>query len=197
MSVKLSITIMAHPERKHFIPYLQERIGGDVPVIFDEKQNIWDTCRRAWLAQDMSADYGLVIQDDALLCDNFRQEAEAFIENHSDQDFIYSFYAGQLLSTRIGMAERKGIDYVVSGMIFNEVALCMRTKHIERMVKFCDDREAKTDQDITKWARLARIRIMYSVPSLVDHRDGESIYRRVYNRPPSPKDRKAFRFKTT
>lgn len=189
MSNKLSIAIMAHPSRAKYIPYLLERLG-DVPVIYDRKNDIWDTCRRAWLAIDKAAEYGLVVQDDAIVCSNFRERAEACL----DGDFVYSFFAGYLLRDRIRHAEAKGRGYVESGQIFNEIAICMRTKHIDRMVKFCDDMQAKTDQDISKWARLRRLKVRYPIPSLIDHRDEESLYQKNYNRPGYSRPRKAVRY---
>lgn len=189
MSNKLSIVIMAHPERAKYIPYLKERLG-DVPVVYDEKSNIWDTCRRAWLAIDRSAEYGVVIQDDAIVCDNFRERAEALLQD----DLIYSFFAGHLLSERIRHAESKGRGFVESGQIFNEIALCMRTSHIDDMIKHCDTMEAQTDQEISRWARLHRIKVRYPIPSLIDHRDDESIFQRNYNRPAWNRPRKAVRY---
>src|SRR5690606_32581405 len=143
------IAIMAHPERKKYIPYLLERLG-DVPVIYDRKNNIWDTCRRSWLeaevkARKIGAEYCLIVQDDAIVCDNFRERAEALLT----EDKVYSFFAGHLLQSRISHALNKGVDFVESGMIFNEVALCMRTEHVRAMVQYCDERQATTDQEIT------------------------------------------------
>jgi hypothetical protein len=184
---------MAHPERKKFIPYLKEMLG-DVPVVWDQKNNIWDTCRRAWLAQDPACEYGLVIQDDAVICKNFRRKAERILAVKRPQDYIYSFYAGHLLTSRIGKAIRDKEDFVISSMIVNEVALAMRTEHIEPMVKFCDERQSTTDQDITKWAHQKRLPIYYTVPSLVDHRDDESLYRKIFNKPQSDRPRRAALF---
>lgn len=186
---KVSIVIMAHPSRAEFIPYLKERLGN-VEVIFDEKNNVWDTCRRAWLAVDQSCEYGIIIQDDAIVCNNFRERAEEILTD----EYIYSFYAGALMSNHILRADRDGKNYVISDTIFNEIALCMKTKHIDEMVKFCDDREAQTDQEIMKWAQSKGIKIFYTLPSLIDHRDTESIYKKNYNKPFTTKVRKAFRF---
>lgn len=190
----LSIVIMAHPERADFIPYLQERLGGDVPVVWDEKNNIWDTCRRAWLAQDLTADYALVIQDDAIICDDFRERALDAIDRIAAlkyPDPVISFYAGWMLENRVRVAQRTGKDYVVSPMIMNEVALCLKTRHIDEMVKFCDDRNADTDQLITRLAQQRQMKTVYTVPSLVDHRDSPSIYKRVYGRKAADRPRKA------
>lgn len=186
---KLSITIMAHPDRKDYIPYLKDKLG-DVLVVWDEKNNLWDTCRRAWLAQDMSAEYGLVVQDDAIVCDGFREKAEAML----NEDYIYSFFAGYMLESRIRLAEKNGEDHVLTGVIFNEVALCMRTEHIRSMVKFSDDRDARHDQFISQWAKFNKIKVYHPIPSLIDHRDDDSIYQRVYKRPAFPTKRKACRY---
>lgn len=178
---------MAHPDRAHFIPYLQERLGGDIPVVYDEKQNIWDTCRRAWLTIDRSAEYGLVIQDDAIVCNGFERKAKRRLK----EDAIYSFYAGDLLRTRITRAVRQGENEVRTNHIYHEIALAMKTKRIEEMVRFCDEREAQDDHEIDRYARREGLEIIHTIPSLIDHRDDESIYRREYNVEMRHKPRKA------
>ena len=192
----LQIAIMAHPRRSQFVPYLLKRLGHSTPVIYDQKSNIWDTCRRAWLAgleaaQENGASHVAVVQDDALVCDGFRKQAEDFIAKHPGE-YVYSFYAGKMLATRIREARRKRRDYVEGGFIFNEVALCLSVDVIERMVAYCDERGATTDQDITKWMKTARHTVLYSVPSLIDHRDTESLYEEIYKKPKFSKPRKAF-----
>lgn len=191
MKQKLSIVIMAHPKRKAFIPYLVERLGKDTKVVYDRKNNVWDTCRRAWLAQDRTCEYGVVIQDDAIVCNNFRKRAGKILSSQQG-DFIFSFFAGQMMGARINRALKQGKNFVTSGMIFNEVALCMKTEYIDAMVKWCDERNAQTDQEIGRWARMKRLSIFYPIPSLIDHRVGESIYRKVYNKPMPDKQRTAF-----
>jgi len=62
------------------------------------------------------------------------------------------------------------------------------------MVKYCDEHDAQNDQYITKWARLAGIKIYYPIPGLVDHREGVSLYRRNTNRPNPNEARKAISF---
>lgn len=189
MSNKLAIVIMAHPERQKWAKELSQKLQA--PIVYDRISNIWDTCRRAWLSQvSVGSEYTLVLQDDAIVCSNFRERAEALLE----EDLVYSFFAGHLLATRIRHAINRKRSYVESGQIFNEIALCMRTEHIEDMVRFCDEREATTDQEISKWARANRIKIRYPIPSLVDHRDGESLFQKIYNRPAWRRPRKAVKY---
>lgn len=189
MKKKLSIVIMAHPERKEWAEELSRKLKA--PIVYDRKNNVWDTCRRSWLAVDKNAEYGLVLQDDSIIADNFIEKAESLLI----EDYVYSFFAGRLLSSRINRAITKKENFVITQMIFNEVALCMKTTHIKDMVKFCDDLGAKTDQYIARWAKLRKIEINYPLPSIVDHRDGESIYYRNYKLPAFNRPRKAFMFK--
>lgn len=188
---KLAIVIMAHKERAEFIPYLKEKLG-DVPVVWDNKNDLWDTCRRAWcVARALGYEYSLVIQDDALITWNFREKAESLLS----EDRIFSFYLSRLLEQRVLMAEEHKQNMVVSEMIFNEVAICMPTKYVSEMVAYCDEHEATTDQEIGRWARRAGKKIYYPIPSLVSHRaQAESIYRRNYNKPPAARQREAIRF---
>lgn len=186
--MKLSIIIMAHPKRKQYVPYLLSKLGPDAKVVFDEKNNLWDTCRRSWLATDRDSDYTLIIQDDALVCNNFIEKAKEFLK----EDFVYSFYAGDLLANRIEKAKAENKQLVFSDMIVNEIALCMKTKHVENMVKYCDERNAQNDHLISTWAFINRKRIAYTVPSLIDHRDEKSIYRENYKINLTKKQRKAY-----
>lgn len=187
---KLSIVIMAHPKRKDLIPYLKEKLG-DVSVVWDEKNDLWDTCRRAWLAQDFKCKYAVVIQDDALITSDFRKKAEKIIKG----DQIYSFYLSRLIGNRVRLAIQKGSHSILSEMIFNEVAICMPTKYIKEMVKFCDDHQATNDQFINKWARQKGKQICYPIPSLTSHRDElESIYRANNNLVQPDRERKAIEF---
>ena len=168
---------MAHPDRSEFIPYLLEKLGEDTPVVYDRKNDLWDTCRRAWQAHDRECTFGVVIQDDAIVCDNFRERAEEILADTFCDDQVYSFYVGKLLKDRVEKAKKAGIDHVLTRFIANEVAICMRTKYIDRMIEWCDERNAKNDQEISRWARMAKLPIFYPIPGLINHRDCPSIYR--------------------
>jgi hypothetical protein len=191
---KLSVSIMAFHTREPFFEYLKSRLGEDIPFSVDDgSMGIWNNCKASWLLHDPKAEYHIVIQDDAIICDNFIDRASEIIKRkEKDGDFIFSFYAGQMMGAKITAARNRKKDCVISGMIFNEVALCMKTKHISDMIKWCDERRAETDQDIWRWAHLRRVKILYPLPSLIDHRSGDSIFREKYNKPKQIKERKAF-----
>ena len=187
---RLSIVIMAHPRRKEFIPYLKSKLGN-VKVVWDKKNNIWDTCSRAWKAQDLKCAYGVVIQDDALVTNNFLNKAEKFLEG----DKIISFYLSRLISYRVKQAIKDKKNFAEGDIIYNEVAICIPTKWIKEMLQYAEDHNATTDQIISQWARDTRRKIYYPIPSLTSHRDElPSIYRANYNLAQPDRERKAIEF---
>lgn len=74
----LSIRILARPKDKERAEELAERLNGS--IVWYEEDSQWSDVRRAWmeLAQD-NGEFGLVIRDDAILCDNFIEEVQKLI----------------------------------------------------------------------------------------------------------------------
>ena len=177
----ISVVIMAHPKRAHLIPALKAQLG-DVPVVFDEIGNIWDTCRRSWLAHDFKKKYGIVIQDDAVICKDFYKRAAAVLRAQ-EKAYITAFYCGGMGKMSVRNALKNKKDHFIAGTIFNEVALCLPTDRIKDMVQTCDDWEATNDHFIQRWGLLRRIKVWYPVPSLIDHLPDEpSLYREMHGR---------------
>lgn len=190
-SALLAIVIMAHPKRRTMAENLAKTL--ECPIVWDEKNHLWDTCSRAWKhGAAIGSEWVLVLQDDAIPTSDFRAKAEAFIQAHNDKDHMIAFYTGNQSASRITAAQKSGKDHFEAGFIFNEVAICMKAEHIGNMVRWCDEREAKNDQYITQWMRLAKLKCLHTIPSLVDHNEGESIYRANEGRPNPTEARKAF-----
>lgn len=175
---------MAYHTRSHYIPYLQKKLGGNIPVAMDNgEKGLWKNCKDAWLMYDPTADWHLVLQDDSIVCDDFIKRSKELLNQVGYQNYIISFYAGVRMKSHLDKAISNGHNKVAHFKITNENALCMRTKYIQRMVNYCDNRNAKTDKYIQSWARRNGIRILYPIPSLIDHRSDTSIYRTKYNKP--------------
>lgn len=178
---------MAHEKRAEHFPYLRARLG-DVPFFVDkgkpgdaENLGIWKNCRRSWLAYDRDADWHFVLQDDSIVCEHFRDRLEKLLEKIGNQDFIISLYAGARYLSKAQAAVRNGLDYIVDNNILNENALGMRTKHIEEMVQYCDDRGQDSDRNIKGYMRKNKVLTFVPMPSLIQHRDGPSLYRVLYH----------------
>jgi hypothetical protein len=179
----LSVSIMAFHTRDHYIPYLKEKLG-DVPVAMDDgTKGVWNNCKEAWLNYDPEAEWHTVLQDDSIVCNDFQKRAEQILTELNDRDYIVAFYAGNRLKKQINTAVYKGINHVIHHSIVNENALCMRTKHIEQMVKYCEMRGATTDRYIQGFAKRKALPIYSPLPSLIDHRSDRSVYREIYKKP--------------
>jgi len=180
---KLSIVIMAHPDRKIMANELSASLGG-VPIVWDRKNNVWDTCKRAWQAIDTTAKYGLVLQDDVIPCRDFQARAEALLNGR----FVYNFFIHSGFVARIEKALCEGKNYFIMPSIYGEIALCMPTNYINSMINYVERHGARSDTLISTWARTAKLRIRYPIPSLVDHRSGDSLFEKYTGRPQHIKD---------
>lgn len=170
--MKLSVSIMMHPSRKQFLPYLQERLGNP-PVAMDQGKGIWDTRERATRLYDPSADFHLVVQDDALICDNFFELADAELKKHPDCAF--SFYYGSRKRKEWVEINRKALrdGGYMGGWYHWGVAICLPVSIIEDCLKCCSAMNKLKNHDDTRIANFIRSRgmkVWYPVPSLIDHR---------------------------
>jgi len=175
---KLSIVIMAHPDRREMAEGLAESLGG-VPIVWDKINDVWDTCRRAWEAIDKTAEYGLVLQDDAVVCRDFIKRCEAILTGR----YVYNLFVHYVFRARVNKARSEGKNAFFRSGIASEVAVCLPTKYIRGMLKYCQEHDTRTDTFISVWAHRSRIKVCYPIPSLVDHRAGESVFLKRTGRP--------------
>src|SRR5574343_466904 len=137
--MKLSISVMAHPSRAQFFPYIKRQLGEGVPFSIDDGCGITENCKRAGQRHDPEADYHVVIQDDAIICDHFKERATEILEKYSPEklqlkkELAYNFYYGsrKKLVDEAATAEKQG--YLISPVIRWGVAICLPTKKIPEM----------------------------------------------------------------
>lgn len=176
-SVKLSISVMAHPSRSAFFQGLKDKLG-DVPFAIDDGRGLLENCKQAWRLYDMNSDFHVVIQDDAIVCNNFKERAEKFIlERETDRVannrpvngynfFLMAIYPPE----KMRFYEKQG--YLYEGFNRGGVAICLPTNQIESMLKYYDTLEnLHDDVRISRWIIKNKFRMCFPVPSLVDHDD--------------------------
>lgn len=176
-AVKLSVAVMAHPTREAFVDELMPSLPG-AQVVWDEKNDRWDTGRRSMLAYDPTADWHLVVQDDALLCRDFLPGVEAALE-HVPSNPV-AFYAGRVrphaarVVKLIRNARATGNPWVVMPGPWWGVAVAVRTEQIDAMVAWGDEHPEIPNYDRRMAEHFERddVACYYSVPSLVNHRVG-------------------------
>jgi hypothetical protein len=193
--MKLSISIMAHPSREKFIPYLKEKLG-EVPVSMDieSKGLIWN-CLNAWKMFDPTADLHVVIQDDAIVCNNFKEKAEKIIEQYVNEYptvmTCFNFYYGTRVAFRQEATEGLKAGYIIKDRPCWGVAICLPTKLIPEFIKYYEHlHDRQDDTRISRFLKSRNIPVYFPMPSLIDHRaELESLVGNAF----SP-GRKAYKF---
>ena len=162
-----SYTIMMHPSREEFLPYLQETLG-DVPVAMDTDNNIWTTCRQAWLSHDFDSDWCVVVQDDVIFTSDFKVKVEKILEG----DYVYSFYLGnrRKFRSRVDDCKKTGAPYFEADHIYHEICLAFPTHRVKEMIAYCDSFEPDVDKIINKYVNDHNLKVRITMPSLVNHR---------------------------
>lgn len=171
---RVSVAIMAHPSRKHFVEQLQERFP-EAEVVWDRIGSRWDTGRRSLLAHDESATHHFVIQDDSIPCKDLVPgicEMLKYVHEHP-----ISLYTGKVrpfqrtITPTVARARREGLPWMATEGPLWGPGLVFPAAHISEIVRWCDKQDVPNyDRRIGLWYKAAKIDCYYSVPSLVDHR---------------------------
>lgn len=178
--VRLSVAIMAHRKRERYMPYLLSKLQIDADrIVWDQKNDRWDTGRRSQLAFDPEATHHVVVQDDALLCNDFKEGLVNAIRSKPDNPI--SLYTGKVrplgpfVQRMVNEADKLGRTWIrMDGPLWG-VAVCTPVKYIESMVTYCDKLVgiANYDMRMTKYFQSRSLKCYYTIPSLVSHRVGK------------------------
>jgi hypothetical protein len=165
---KISIAVMAHPSRSEFFPYLLRKLG-DVKFSIDDGCGIWENRKRATMMYDPAADFHLVIQDDAIICDNFKELAEKTVNR--EKEYAYSFYFGNRQAYRKAAQDGMSRGFIIADWMSWGVAICLPTRIIPEAMAYCDKMTGHHDDSrIGRYLKHKGIKIYFPMPSLVDHR---------------------------
>ena len=169
--MNIDIVVMAHTSRIGYLYSIYEQIDGEPKIVIDDGTfGVWGNAKRAWGMIDPKSQYGVVIQDDAILCDDFKHRCEKFLSEHNGH--MVSFYFGESKKT-FKYLRPKYFD----APLYHAVALAIPTHQIPDMIKYCDTRTEVDGDDmkIKRWLISQNRTCRYSNPSLVQHRDIPSI----------------------
>lgn len=189
--MKLSVSIMAHRARQEHAEELQSRLDREAPIVYDPQPlpspdpvQRWHTGRMAWEAHDPEADWHMVIQDDALVCDDLVSGLEKALEVLGPKGLVCA-YSGTgkpdqtHIKRAIAHAREHGHSWWSSRSLCWGVAIIAPVPTIGAMLKWCSQPHRKGinyDKKIGLYYRdVKNWRSWYTNPSLVDHRDGESL----------------------
>lgn len=187
--MKISVSIMAHPDRGEKVVRLICELGAlGTPVAWDSEgppsrdpERLWRTARDAWSLHDPAADWHLLLQDDAILSPGLMATLPAALAHVPDRAVV-SLYAGanrplpRVWHDLTTEADTAGAAWMVAPLIMWGVALLVPTALIGAMIGWCDQqRGIPDDMRVGRWARRSGLESWYTWPSLVDHPDGDSL----------------------
>jgi len=177
----VSVAIMAHRKREAFVPGLMAALDRPADVVWDRRDDRWDTGRRAMLSFDPSATHHAVIQDDAIVCRDLIAGIERALE-HVPPGTPLCLYAGRLRPFREAVQRlvdrtREDTSWLAMGQMHWGVGIVMPTELIKDAIAWGDGRPDIPNYDwrLSCWLGLQGIPVWYPWPSLVDHRDSPSL----------------------
>lgn len=188
---------MAHPARADMVSDLVRWLPG-APVVWDvdkpptsRPERRWAVGRRAWSAFDPDADWHMVVQDDAVVCEDFVAGVERALGQLGPNGLVCP-YTGRAKSTQgsyraeCDRAQEAGESWVSVRSLLWGVAIAAPVYTIPDMLEWCDkpmNRKKNYDlrvglyyRDVLKW------RTWYFMPSLVEHRQTPSLVGHDYKR---------------
>lgn len=166
---------MAHPARAERAEKLAAELG--IPIVWDQRNDVIDTCLRALQAYDRTATHHLVVQDDAIVCRDLLAGVASACEVAGSRRPVVP-YLGKHGSgvDEVGRmaqrANRNGLAWVeASGprwgvAVAHPVALLPEV--IERYPGLSGNAD---DARVSAIYRQMRTLCWFTVPSLVDHDD--------------------------
>lgn len=183
MAVRVSCTVMAHPDRAAHVEMLRHHLDREVSTVWDQEgppsgnaARVWRNARAGWLEHDPAATHHLLIQDDALVCEDLLAGLEAALA-FAPQDAIVSPYLG--MGRHVPMrwehaanaATAAGARWIRTGKLMWGVAIVMPTFLIEPMIAYADrcSPTVSDDMRVAGFAERFDREVWYTWPSLVNH----------------------------
>ncbi len=182
--MKISAAIMAHPARGDAVAELSAIL--DAPIIWDDEgppsgsgDRVWRTARRVWQAGiEGGADYHVLIQDDAIPCDDFLPALATALDHVSHLALVSPYLGrGSRIPLRWGQMARRaddiGASWVRSLKLMWGVCLAAPVSVLPEMIEWCDRKAGMPDDmRVGRWFERAGLEVWYTWPSLVDHDSG-------------------------
>lgn len=178
--MRIGIAVMAHESRLAAAIELATRL--DAQLVVDDGRGENATGDRAWLAawaQYEDTDWCIVLQDDAIVRDDFLEQAQLALATAGDG--VVSFYVGtgrpvqRQVEYSIALADHVGAAWLSSTDLHWGVGVALPAHLVVDMLEKVAGSTMLYDSRLGFWAAKWKHPIRYTWPSLVDHADGERI----------------------
>lgn len=178
--MNITVTVMAHPKRRQQAEALALKLKQgafmDVSITWDEINEEWHTGKRSILRGVNRGDWHIVLQDDAIIPDNFYQHVTDALSNAPVKSLV-SFYTGTVrpLPGRVKSAVRRaneaGFCWLRGYLLFWGVGIAIPTDHILPMLEFIEGQTEPYDTRLGYFYQRNMLPVLYTNPSLVDHNE--------------------------
>lgn len=175
--MKITVTVMAHPKRRQHAEALYSQLAKQpfykASITWDQKNSEWHTGKRA-LKAHLDGDWHIVLQDDAIIADNFYEHALAAIQ-HAPVKSLISFYTGTAkpfpgrVASAVRRANESNYCWLKGYLLFWGVGIAIPTDHILPMLEYIAGRREPYDTRLGYFYLGNRLPVLYTNPSLVDH----------------------------
>lgn len=172
--MKLDYKIMGIPQRMDNIEILKKQLdltSDDIFLDIEGKKNpMWTWKQTARVKADDDITHRVIIQDDAILCDDFKQFCEYLVNRFPDA--IWMLYNHKDLTNGIP-------KYVVfrPGCCMGGVVSIIPIKYINDIIKLHEDKHSdftNDDKFIHYWANNNNVDVFSTFPSVIGTIPGES-----------------------
>lgn len=202
------IGIVAHEKRMGMAYNLFHEVQADYIQVDNGTLGCEGCHRRVWRqTAELAADdeWIIVMEDDALPVDNFRQQAQQALDAVPDNVDVVSFYLGQMrpshwqpfIRQAVAQADSSKACWITSDTTLHAVCVAIRNKDVvAQMLRQTAKYSRPADERISLWCRQFGHNTAYSWPSLVDHRDEDPVITRRQDGLPRERGRVAWQVGT-
>lgn len=177
-AVSVGAVIMAHPQRGEMAERIRSQLDRDVPIQYDanpvpssDPAQRWANGAAAWRQIDAGCDWGLVLQDDVVVCRDLLAGLETAL-THVPSESVVSLYLGRRRYLRTTGIDRAGhAAWVVMAGLTSGQGIAVPTRTIDDMLAWCQ-RNGPSNYDIrigAYYEKVLRWPAWYTFPSLVEH----------------------------
>ena len=204
------IGVVAHTSRCEQAHRLAETVGAVYLSMDDGTLGCEASHRKVWdrlYEMDPRADHCVVLEDDAIITDSFRQQLDMVLTAAPTP--IVSLYRGHNVNNRAfetngllatGRADTENAHWVTALHLLHAVGVAIRTELVPDMLTHIGPLPDKfpIDERISHWAKTVKQQISYCHPSIVDHADGATAILTHHRRDklPRPQGRVAYQYGT-
>jgi hypothetical protein len=184
----IHIAIVAHKDRAKQAEQLAREVDADHVSLDNGSRGAGANHRAAWAwHQAHQTDWAVTLEDDAKPCSNFRGQLEAALTHAPTH--IVSLYLGKqspqgwqpTVQKAISRADAAKACWITDTHNIHAVGLAADRSAINMMLYAMTLYSVyPPDEAISQWTWRNRIDVAYSLPSLVDHLDGEPLIKPVH-----------------